>query len=151
LLSADDLGLYGFAQLAGSVLSAAGSVATPTPASVPAGQAVTAAESVESLAQGAGSAEAASVAVVEPLDAMLAAVDAGGLLVSDAGETAQSTGAELEDDVRRHEFRLIAQALQAEQGRRERTAQRLGISPRTLRYKLAQMRELAEFRVLLEG
>ncbi|QEY60360.1 hypothetical protein FXF61_03330 [Pseudomonas sp. C27(2019)] len=82
---------------------------------------------------------------------MLAAVDAGGLPVRDAGATVQSTGAELEDDVRRHEFRLIAQALQAEQGRRERTAQRLGISPRTLRYKLAQMRELSEFSMLLEG
>ncbi|WP_256663488.1 sigma-54 dependent transcriptional regulator [Pseudomonas sp. C27(2019)] len=151
VLSVDDLGLYGFAPLVGSVSSAAGSVATPNPASVPAGQAVTAAESVESLAQGAGSAEAASVAVVEPLDAMLAAVDAGGLPVRDAGATVQSTGAELEDDVRRHEFRLIAQALQAEQGRRERTAQRLGISPRTLRYKLAQMRELSEFSMLLEG
>ena len=56
----------------------------------------------------------------------------------------------IEDDVRRHEP-LDCPSLQAEQGRRERTAQRLGISPRTLRYKLAQMRELAEFSGLLEG
>lgn len=64
---------------------------------------------------------------------------------------AEAAGTELEEDVRRHEFRLIAQALEAEQGRRERTAKRLGISPRTLRYKLAQMREMAEFSALLEG
>lgn len=51
-----------------------------------------------------------------------------------------STGS-LGDDLRQQEFRMIIQALRNEGGRRNRAAQQLGISPRTLRYKLAQMRD----------
>lgn len=47
----------------------------------------------------------------------------------------------LEHDLRRHEFQMILDALRAERGRRKEAADRLGISPRTLRYKLAQMRD----------
>ncbi|WP_296264313.1 sigma-54-dependent transcriptional regulator [Pseudomonas sp. UBA6562] len=47
----------------------------------------------------------------------------------------------LGDDLRRHEFQMILDALRSERGRRKEAAERLGISPRTLRYKLAQMRE----------
>jgi len=36
---------------------------------------------------------------------------------------------------------LIIDTLRAERGRRKETADRLGISARTLRYKLAQMRD----------
>ncbi|MDH0300308.1 MULTISPECIES: sigma-54 dependent transcriptional regulator [unclassified Pseudomonas] len=50
------------------------------------------------------------------------------------------TGA-LGDDMRRHEFQMIIDTLRAERGRRKEAAERLGISPRTLRYKLAQMRD----------
>lgn len=50
------------------------------------------------------------------------------------------TGA-LGDDLRRREFELILETLRAERGRRKETADRLGISARTLRYKLAQMRD----------
>ena len=124
LLSADDLGVHGFALLGRS----AGSAAV---ASAPVEQAPTLGSTQKSLAPSAES-----------------LFDAGS---DDQRSAAESSAAELEQDVRRHEFRLIAQALQAEQGRRERTAQRLGISPRTLRYKLAQMRELPEFSALLEG
>lgn len=49
--------------------------------------------------------------------------------------------ASLEDDLRQQEFRIIIQTLKSEGGRRNRAAEQLGISPRTLRYKLAQMRE----------
>src|SRR5690606_7988788 len=49
--------------------------------------------------------------------------------------------AALGDDLRRHEFQMIIEALRAERGRRKEAAERLGISPRTLRYKLAQMRD----------
>lgn len=49
--------------------------------------------------------------------------------------------AALGDDLRRREFQLILDTLRAERGRRKETADRLGISPRTLRYKLAQMRD----------
>ena len=47
----------------------------------------------------------------------------------------------LGDDMRRHEFQMIIDTLRAERGRRKEAAERLGISPRTLRYKLAQMRD----------
>jgi two-component system response regulator FlrC len=47
----------------------------------------------------------------------------------------------LGDDLRQQEFRIIIQTLKKERGRRNRAAEQLGISPRTLRYKLAQMRD----------
>ncbi|EHY76252.1 sigma-54 dependent transcriptional regulator/response regulator FleR [Stutzerimonas stutzeri ATCC 14405 = CCUG 16156] len=50
-------------------------------------------------------------------------------------------GNALGDDLRRREFQLIIDTLRAERGRRKETADRLGISARTLRYKLAQMRD----------
>ncbi|MFP3516679.1 sigma-54 dependent transcriptional regulator [Pseudomonas sp. SIMBA_077] len=53
---------------------------------------------------------------------------------------AEPSGA-LGDDLRRHEFEMIIDTLRAERGRRKEAAERLGISPRTLRYKLAQMRD----------
>ncbi|HEX6993022.1 MAG TPA: sigma 54-interacting transcriptional regulator [Gammaproteobacteria bacterium] len=43
---------------------------------------------------------------------------------------------------RASEGELILDALRAEKGRRKAAAERLGISPRTLRYKLARLREL---------
>ena len=55
-------------------------------------------------------------------------------------EATESAGA-LEDDLRRREFQMIIDTLRAERGRRKEAAERLGISPRTLRYKLAQMRD----------
>ncbi|MFS2159112.1 sigma-54-dependent transcriptional regulator [Pseudomonas sp. Pseusp122] len=54
-----------------------------------------------------------------------------------AGESAGGLG----DDLRRREFQMIIDTLRAERGRRKEAAERLGISPRTLRYKLAQMRD----------
>ncbi|MEE1895152.1 sigma-54 dependent transcriptional regulator [Pseudomonas otitidis] len=47
----------------------------------------------------------------------------------------------LGEDLRRHEFQMIIETLRLERGRRKEAAERLGISPRTLRYKLAQMRD----------
>lgn len=55
-------------------------------------------------------------------------------------EMADGNGS-LGDDLRQQEFRIIIQALRSEGGRRNRAAEQLGISPRTLRYKLAQMRD----------
>ena len=51
------------------------------------------------------------------------------------------TAGGLGDDLRRREFQMIIDTLRAERGRRKEAAERLGISPRTLRYKLAQMRD----------
>ena len=53
-------------------------------------------------------------------------------------------GAELDslgDGLRDHERRLIIDALEEGRGSRKYAAEKLGISPRTLRYKLARMRE----------
>ncbi|MDF1831778.1 MAG: sigma-54 dependent transcriptional regulator [Porticoccaceae bacterium] len=50
-------------------------------------------------------------------------------------------GSALENDLRNHEQQIIVDALKAEHGRRKETAERLGISPRTLRYKLAKLRD----------
>ncbi|RMR50132.1 Sigma-54 dependent DNA-binding response regulator FleR [Pseudomonas cichorii] len=57
-----------------------------------------------------------------------------------AAAAAESAGA-LGDDLRRREFQVIIDTLRTERGRRKEAAERLGISPRTLRYKLAQMRD----------
>lgn len=47
----------------------------------------------------------------------------------------------LGDDLKRREFELILDTLKSERGSKKNTAEKLGISPRTLRYKLAKMRE----------
>ena len=60
--------------------------------------------------------------------------------IESAAPAAESVSA-LGDDLRRREFQLIIDTLRAERGRRKETADRLGISARTLRYKLAQMRD----------
>ncbi len=61
-------------------------------------------------------------------------------LVREIEVEAESAGA-LGDDLRRREFQVIIDTLRAERGRRKEAAEKLGISPRTLRYKLAQMRD----------
>jgi two-component system response regulator FlrC len=55
--------------------------------------------------------------------------------------TGSDSAGALGDDLRRREFQMIIDTLRAERGRRKEAAERLGISPRTLRYKLAQMRD----------
>jgi two-component system response regulator FlrC len=47
----------------------------------------------------------------------------------------------LGDDLKAHERNLIIEALKSGMGSRKLAAERLGISPRTLRYKLARLRE----------
>ncbi|MBP6382487.1 MAG: sigma-54-dependent Fis family transcriptional regulator, partial [Pseudomonadales bacterium] len=47
----------------------------------------------------------------------------------------------LSGDLRLREFELIVNMLKDTRGSRSTAAERLGISPRTLRYKLARMRE----------
>lgn len=67
---------------------------------------------------------------------------------SEAAEASVSSAAELLDvgnqlgsGMRQHEFQLIVEALKATGGSRKDAAEQLGISPRTLRYKLARIRE----------
>ncbi len=52
---------------------------------------------------------------------------------------AVTTGEGLSDELRQQEFRMLAEALR--KGTRKAAAERLGISERTLRYKIARMRE----------
>jgi two-component system response regulator FlrC len=52
------------------------------------------------------------------------------------------TGKSKSKNLQTHEFDLIAETLSDQQGNRQKVAKVLGISERTLRYKLAKMREL---------
>ncbi|MDN6857473.1 sigma-54-dependent response regulator transcription factor FleR [Pseudomonas sp. CAN2814] len=54
---------------------------------------------------------------------------------------AAAEAGQLGEDLKRREFQMIIDTLRSERGRRKEAAERLGISPRTLRYKLAQMRD----------
>ncbi|MGH1371911.1 MAG: sigma-54-dependent transcriptional regulator [Cellvibrionaceae bacterium] len=59
------------------------------------------------------------------------------------GQAAPSSdgSAVLGDDMKRKEFEIIVSALREERGSKKNTADRLGISPRTLRYKIARLKE----------
>ena len=58
---------------------------------------------------------------------------------TDPATTSKEEG--LDGDLKSREFELILDALRVDNGSRKAAAERLGISPRTLRYKLARMRE----------
>ena len=73
--------------------------------------------------------------------APLPAVRGGGHSLAAPLDMPTAEAGALGDDLRRHEFQMIIDTLRAERGRRKEAAERLGISPRTLRYKLAQMRD----------
>ncbi|KAA0876602.1 sigma-54-dependent transcriptional regulator [Nitrincola tapanii] len=64
----------------------------------------------------------------------------------------QGAGNLLDQDLRQHEYQLILDVLRSCRGSRKTAAEQLGISPRTLRYKLARMREEGiDLDRLLEG
>ncbi len=56
-------------------------------------------------------------------------------------DTTEECSGALEDGVRSAEETIILQTLQMEKGNRKSTAERLGISARTLRYKMARMKD----------
>lgn len=87
--------------------------------------------------QQGGVIEAADFCLAGAIPLSPASGDIAGL--SSLESASESSG--LGDDMRRHEFQMIIDTLRAERGRRKEAAERLGISPRTLRYKLAQMRD----------
>jgi two-component system response regulator FlrC len=70
------------------------------------------------------------------LQEKLSSIDAHELDVQEGDDTGK-----LGSDLRQHEFQLIIDALKASGGSRKEAAERLAISPRTLRYKLAKIRE----------
>ena len=97
--------------------------------------------------QHGGVIEAADFCLAGSVPSMVPASCAAAPLLPDAPASAG-----LEEDVRRHEFQRILDTLKAERGRRKETAERLGISPRTLRHKLAQMRDAGfDVEVVLYG
>lgn len=75
-----------------------------------------------------------------PVDSPRQAEPAPGTADAQVSAPVEQGGA-LGEDLRRREFQMILDTLRAERGRRKETADRLGISARTLRYKLAQMRD----------
>jgi two-component system response regulator FlrC len=66
--------------------------------------------------------------------AVPAAESYGDLPIEDAGV--------LDDDLKQREYEIIVHTLHQERGSKKNTAERLGISPRTLRYKIARLKEL---------
>jgi two-component system response regulator FlrC len=58
--------------------------------------------------------------------------------VSESDEQSRTLDSEMKD----HEYNKILAVLRADNGNRQRAAEKLGISQRTLRYKLARMREM---------
>ena len=61
--------------------------------------------------------------------------------VAEAGASAADSAGQLGGDLKVREYQLIIEALKSTGGSRKEASEKLGISPRTLRYKLAQMRE----------
>ncbi len=77
--------------------------------------------------------------VIDAVDIQFENISAGTSDVTDDSEDSSRTlGSEMKD----HEYNKILAALRADNGNRQRAAERLGISQRTLRYKLARMREM---------
>ncbi len=77
--------------------------------------------------------------VIDAVDIQFENISASTSDVTDNSEDSSRTlGSEMKD----HEYNKILAALRADNGNRQRAAERLGISQRTLRYKLARMREM---------
>ncbi|MFT7559286.1 MAG: two-component system response regulator FlrC [Flavobacteriales bacterium] len=57
------------------------------------------------------------------------------------GDSFGGIAPELGKNMQKHEFDIIVKTLKEERGSKKNTAEKLGISPRTLRYKLARLRE----------
>lgn len=69
----------------------------------------------------------------------LSFIDLDEVIMVNEKESAENN---LEDKLREQEYEIILEVLQKYSGQREATAKELGVSSRTLRYKLAQMKEL---------
>jgi two-component system response regulator FlrC len=63
------------------------------------------------------------------------------VLAPNINATEDSLDSALSDDLKQREYKLILQALKHENVSRKNVSDKLGISPRTLRYKIARMRE----------
>jgi two-component system response regulator FlrC len=74
-----------------------------------------------------------------PLEKTSQAVE---LVAGQINISAVANNGALGNDLQRKEFEIIADTIRNQGGSRKEAAQKLGISPRTLRYKLARMRDL---------
>ncbi len=88
-----------------------------------------------------GSVVNAGSILFEPGGTHPAAAQSGALQRGPQAAAGEDTEAPLADDLRTREMELIIQTLNEEKGSRKDAAAKLGISPRTLRYKLARFRE----------
>jgi len=84
--------------------------------------------------------------IIQPADLMLEQASGQSVLPEQVQpETTITTAADSNDDLGEsmfhQEYRIIKRALQKHNGKRKPVADELGISPRTLRYKLAKIRE----------
>lgn len=84
---------------------------------------------------------AASPHVAPPLSALANSAGSVASIALPAEGGDGDDGSVLGSDLQRREFEIILDTLKEEGGSRKLTAEKLGISPRTLRYKLARMRD----------
>lgn len=80
-------------------------------------------------------------AVINDSDLMFDAKSMSRASISAKPAAVPEDSQELGQDMKHHEYQLILDALKSCRGSRKDAAEKLGISPRTLRYKLARMRE----------
>lgn len=87
-------------------------------------------------------------AETSPMDAFSQATAqiTGNAIVAQVAESATASqslddAGALGDDLKQREFEIIVSTLKQERGSKKNTAERLGISPRTLRYKIARLKE----------
>lgn len=86
--------------------------------------------------------ESLSHAALPSLSGAVTRVETGqGNEAEDAEPLGEEDNSALGQEMRMKEFQIILDALRHERGKRNRVAEKLGISPRTLRYKIARMRE----------
>ncbi|WJG10605.1 sigma-54 dependent transcriptional regulator [Aliiglaciecola sp. LCG003] len=78
---------------------------------------------------------------IEATDLMIE-VESGQAQMHDSPGLTEIDESKLGSELRQQEHQIILDTLQSCNGRRKDVAERLGISPRTLRYKLAKMREV---------
>jgi len=77
--------------------------------------------------------------MIDAADIQFEIISAG---TSDVVDDSDDSFRTLDSEMKDHEYNKILAALRADNGSRQRAAERLGISQRTLRYKLARMREM---------
>lgn len=78
---------------------------------------------------------------VQPTDSHVAPDFAERAPLASTGTSGEDADQSLGHDLRQREFQIIIDTLRMERGKRKQAAEKLGISPRTLRYKLAQIRD----------